>query len=188
MGSRCIPPLLTTTSCLALLAVLACEPTHRFELPDALPAGPVQGHPLPEYRVLAATGDTVALADFAGQPVLINFWATWCLPCVKELPSLVRLHDELAPRGLRFVQVSIDWPPYHRAQEVLDSVGVTWLSLFDSDHHFESTFGWGPAVPKTLLVDRNGRTVVWWEGQLDAAAPRNRAYLEQSLRPPVGSH
>src|SRR3989338_2772175 len=67
------------------------------------------GSRAPAFRVTdLATGDTVALADYSGEVVLLNVWATWCGPCEQEMPSMERLHQELGAAGLKVVAVSID--------------------------------------------------------------------------------
>src|SRR5207249_2723354 len=66
------------------------------------------GAPAPPLELTGLDGAVSRLADFAGRPVVINFWATWCGPCQREMPSLVALHDRLSARGLVILSVSID--------------------------------------------------------------------------------
>jgi len=62
----------------------------------------------PDFKLLSNTGDTVTNADFAGKTTLINFWATWCVPCREEMPMLMELHTEYAPRGFQVVGIALD--------------------------------------------------------------------------------
>src|SRR5690606_36399347 len=68
------------------------------------------GSRAPDYEAFALNGDTVPLSSYRGHVVLLNVWATWCRPCVKEMPAMERLHQELYDRGLRVVAVSVDAP------------------------------------------------------------------------------
>ena len=74
---------------------------------DVRPVRP--GSRAPDFRAVnLATGDTVSLRDYEGNIILLNIWATWCVPCEVEMPSMQRLHELLGPRGLKIVAVSID--------------------------------------------------------------------------------
>lgn len=69
------------------------------------------GSPAPEVLATDSAGRTVRLSDLRGQVVLLNVWATWCVPCQVEMPSMERLYRRLGPEGLRVVAVSIDAAP-----------------------------------------------------------------------------
>ena len=72
------------------------------------------GTPAPNVVARDLEGEPVALDDLEGAVVLLNIWATWCPPCVEEMPSMQRLHEQLAPEGLRVVAVSVDAAPGER--------------------------------------------------------------------------
>ncbi|HUN65981.1 MAG TPA: TlpA disulfide reductase family protein [Bacteroidota bacterium] len=104
-----------------------------------------------------SSGATVTFDKFRGKVTLINFWATWCGPCKKELPDLVSLSQELAPQGVKFIGVSVD-----RAPNVADMVrsfcsehGITYQVLLSNDD-MEAAFGNPRAIPTTVLVDADG--------------------------------
>jgi thiol-disulfide isomerase/thioredoxin len=104
-----------------------------------------------------STGATVTFDQFKGKVTLINFWATWCGPCKKELPDLISLSKELAPKGVKFIGVSVD-----RAPNVVDLVrtfcteqGITYQILLSNDD-MEAAFGNPRAIPTTVLVDADG--------------------------------
>ncbi|MGH7462585.1 MAG: TlpA disulfide reductase family protein, partial [Longimicrobiales bacterium] len=93
-------------SLLPLLALvnLACEaPPERVSI-RALQAGDTA----PKFAAVTLAGDTVSLSALRGRAVLLNVWATWCIPCRDEMPALETLHRERANDGLRVVSVSID--------------------------------------------------------------------------------
>ncbi len=108
------------------------------------------GKPVPMVELQSEDGTAVALKSFSGKTVLLDFWATWCLPCVESLPSLEKLHQEAAPKGL--VMISIDegedskraadlwakrkepWPNFHANEEILKQFpdhGIPYFVLID---------------------------------------------------------
>jgi cytochrome c-type biogenesis protein len=118
------------------------------------------GEVAPAYSAPALNGESVALAGLRGQVVLLNVWATWCIPCRKELPELQQLHQELASRGLRVVGVSVDDGSADRAvAEFVRNFGITYTILRDPAENVSHTFAI-PGVPASFLIDRNGK-VVW---------------------------
>ena len=68
------------------------------------------GHPAPDFELKTLEGDTLRLSDFKGQPVLVNFWATWCGPCIIEFPELVKFQRMYGGRNFRVVTISVDRP------------------------------------------------------------------------------
>ena len=148
---------------------------------EETPDGPEPGELVADYRARTLAGDSLSLLDLRGEVVLLNFWATWCKPCVAEFPDLIELRNELGPRGLRIVGVSVDSRPPEEVQTFLDRHGVDWVNVIDSEWNVDHTFGWARGVPKSMLIDANGRVVVWWWGQLDTRSARNREHFERAL-------
>src|SRR3990170_2290559 len=114
------------------------------------------GSRAPAFRVTdLATGDTVALADYSGEVVLLNVWATWCGPCEQEMPSMERLHRELGPEGLKVVAVSIDDSDANGVRRwVADRNGVIVKKVIGAtewDHPTQK------ALFRRLLADRSTR-------------------------------
>jgi peroxiredoxin len=131
---------------------------------------PVVGEPIPNFDLPDLQGETVRLSDHRGEVLLINFWASWCAPCVEEMPSLERLHRALEPKGLRIVAVSVDddRAVIERFREEHD---LSFLILHDEgasvSHTFE-TFKY----PETYIVDREGRLISKVIGARDWITPR----------------
>ena len=121
----------------------------------------------------------VALEDFRGRVVLVNFWATWCKPCEDEMPAMERLYQRLAPAGFELLAISVGETP-----EVVgpfrDRVGVTFPVLLDED---ESVAGrWQTfAFPESLLVDRDGTILERYVGPRDWDAPAYVARIRNLL-------
>ncbi len=143
------------------------------------PAAP--GQPAPEYHAETLDGLPFALAEFQGDVVLLNIWATWCPPCRIEMPELQQLHRELASRGLRVVGVSVDAAGSERAiRTFLDQLGIDFLIVRDPAERVSTLFG-AYGVPLSVLVDRDG--VIRWRhlGPITAEDPGLRSALEETL-------
>lgn len=122
------------------------------------------GSRAPDFVATDLEGNRVALADLRGQVVFLNIWATWCPPCVEEMPSMQRLYEQLGPEGLRIVGVSID-----AALGSTDSAGRPGgnIRAFVQEHGLTFDIWHDPAgeiqriyrttgVPESFVIDRNG--------------------------------
>lgn len=115
--------------------------------------------PAPETPFLAGNGTAVTLQDFKGRVLLVNFWATWCAPCVKELPSLDELQLKLGGEGLLVMAINQDRGGERVAAPFLKKLDVNRLGLFlDPKMKLGRSFG-VRALPWTILIDREGRVV-----------------------------
>jgi peroxiredoxin len=134
-------------------------------LPGASTAAPAAaslvGQRRPDFTLADAAGNAAAAADFDGQIVLLNFWATWCAPCVEEMPMLARLHDDLAGRGLQVVGIAVDEPA--RARSFADDLGLDYPLLFGQGEAMLVGRRYGNAsgmLPYSVLIDAGG--IVRW--------------------------
>ncbi|HUG39444.1 MAG TPA: TlpA disulfide reductase family protein [Longimicrobiales bacterium] len=110
----------------------------------------------PDYAATTLAGDTVALADLRGAPVLLNVWATWCAPCREEMPDLQAIADEFAAEGLRVVGVSIDQADASaQVQRFVDDYGISFTVLHDPRGRVTRSFR-TIGVPETFLLDGEG--------------------------------
>jgi thiol-disulfide isomerase/thioredoxin len=155
--------------------------------PSAAPMGEALGkftvlgapRPAPEVTLTAHSGNSVALDSFRGHPVLINFWATWCAPCIEEMPSLVRLQAKLA--GLKILAVSEDRQGAAVVDPFVAKNGVEKLAIFldpenDAGHAFQVE-----GLPTSVLIGADGREV----GTLEGAAQWDSAAMLDRLKPYV---
>jgi thiol-disulfide isomerase/thioredoxin len=105
-------------------------------------------------------GSKTTLADFRGRAVLLNLWATWCVPCRTEMPALDRLEAAAGGPSFEVVAVNVDTARLERRAAFLDSVGVKALARYEdpSGDAFETLRKGGKALglPVTMLIDRNG--------------------------------
>jgi thiol-disulfide isomerase/thioredoxin len=104
------------------------------------------------------TGTRLNLARFQGKPLLINFWATWCPPCVKELPELNRFHKDFAPKGWQVIGLAIDGPT--PVKEFLAKVGVGFdlgLAGFGGTELSQALGNEAGGLPFSVVIDAQGR-------------------------------
>ena len=131
--------------------------------------GPQVGMPAPGFTLPDLEGKLHGLADYRGRVVVLNFWATWCPPCIDEMPSLQRLHQALADQGVAVVAVSVD----ERFSDVPDFVqkfNLTFSVLFDEGKKVSRTYQTFK-YPETYILDREGRLKSKVVGPRDWSAP-----------------
>ncbi|HUI20483.1 MAG TPA: TlpA disulfide reductase family protein [Methylocella sp.] len=116
--------------------------------------------PLPELTFSTPEGTTANLADFKGQTVLLNLWATWCVPCRQEMPALDRLQGLRGSKDFSVVAVNIDTARLDRPKAFLEEIGVKNLKLYtDSTAGVFQTLkqdGKVLGLPTTILIDKDG--------------------------------
>ena len=126
------------------------------------------------------SGDEVALADYDGEVVLLNIWATWCAPCVKEMPALQRLHTELADEGLHIVAVSVDDGSLKKVKNFVEEFGLTFTILHDTPRTLERTYQ-TTGLPESFVIDRHGVIIKKIIGAHDWDSPSNVLLLRRLL-------
>lgn len=112
-----------------------------------------------EETFFDAEGNPVTLADFAGKVVLLNFWATWCPPCRKEMPSIDHLAGEMSGDDLAIIALSTDRGEAARIQRFYDEIGVENLAIYRDPRGRTMRAAGVIGLPVTLLLDRQGREV-----------------------------
>jgi len=121
---------------------------------------PATGNPAPVFQAATLEGDTISLKSLEGNPVLLNLWATWCLPCRRETPYLQDVHQRFGSRGLQVVGVSVDSRNGRRDVDAfLQEFGVTYQILHDPEMRSMDVFA-AIGLPATYLIGRDG-TVLW---------------------------
>jgi peroxiredoxin len=141
------------------------------------------GSPAPEFRAVTvdSTPRVRTLADYKGQVVLLNVWATWCGPCRVEMPSMEALHRDFAAKGLRVVAVSIDQiagPPQIR--EFARELGLTFEILHDSAQHIVRAYR-VTGYPQSFVIGRDATVRRKWIGAENWNSPSNRALMTALL-------
>ena len=131
--------------------------------------GPQVGQPVPDFALPGLDGRAYRLNDLRGKVVVLNFWATWCPPCIDEMPSLERLSAALKAKGVEVVAVSVD-ERYSDIGEFVEKFRVTFTVLHDEGKKVSrayQTFKY----PETFILDRDGRLRSKVVGPRDWSAP-----------------
>ena len=108
----------------------------------------------PDFTLKSLDGGNLRLAEYRGQVVLINFWASWCGPCRQEMPLLDRLHHRYADTGFVVLGINVEGDP-DSAQEIVDKTKVTFPILIDDGQKVSELYNL-EAMPSTVVVDRDG--------------------------------
>ncbi len=129
---------------------------------------------LPDLAFHDASGQPKSLADWHGRTVLLNLWATWCVPCRKEMPALDALQAKLGGPDFEVVAVNIDTRNLDKPKSFLQEVGVSHLSYYSDSNAkvFQDLKAIGKAIgmPTTLLVDPNGCEIASLAGPAEWAS------------------
>jgi thiol-disulfide isomerase/thioredoxin len=144
------------------------------------------GSQIPNFRAKELGGPKYkTLADYKGQVILLNIWATWCEPCREEIPSLERLQKAYGDKGLKIVAVSIDdYVPEDSIRRYANNFGVTFEILHDPTHAIERVFQ-TTGYPETFVVGPDGIIRKKIIGPDDWSSLGNRALVAQLLGLPT---
>lgn len=130
-------------------------------------AGPLQNTPAPAWTATDLTGKKVTSADFAGKVVLVNFWATWCLPCLREIPDFIAIQEQYRSRGFVILGISVDEGDNASIQEFITSHQFNYPVL-RPDAGTTQAFGGISGIPASFLIDIKGQIVLHHTGALSA--------------------
>jgi peroxiredoxin len=142
------------------------------------------GAPAPDFNAveIGGSGATKTIADYRGDVVLVNLWATWCVPCVTEMPSIQRLYDRYRDQGFRVVGIAVDDPPYaERVAQFVRDHGLSFEILHEGSGKVEQDYR-ARGIPATYVIGRDGRIRVIRQGASDWDSEASRAVVEQLLR------
>jgi thiol-disulfide isomerase/thioredoxin len=136
--------------------------------------------PAPTISVVDLAGNTVSLSDFAGRLVLINFWATWCEPCLREMPSLERMQSRLGNK-ITVVAISEDRGGSKTVEPFINKLGLKSFKTYldpksDAGRAFKVA-----GLPTSFLIDREGRVLGRVEGAAEWDSPKLLEVLKSVL-------
>jgi len=155
------------------LAVAHAPELHQFRL-----VAFNRPFPAPPFSVPDLNGSETALADFLGKVVLLNFWATWCVPCVKEMPAMERLYQEFKNRPFTVVAVSTDEEGAEKVSAFARKLGLTFSILLDADSQVSKRYG-VKELPSSFLIDPQGRVIAAAKGERDWFSSGAREYVAE---------
>ncbi len=157
---------------------LTSEPTREENLPPV-----AAGEPAPQFTFPFLNGGTASLSDYRGKLVLVNVWATWCPPCIEEMPDLENLSVLMKRDGVPFeiLGVSIDALGGDPVRKWVDRFGLTFPILLDPRGKIKKLYR-TTGVPETFIVDPQGKLVQKIIGPRKWDAPRMVSYLKRIYR------
>jgi thiol-disulfide isomerase/thioredoxin len=151
---------------------------NKLELTEGAPAAPA-------VTFYDKDGKAMSLNDFRGRYVLVNLWATWCGPCINELPSLVRLQAELPQDKITVLPVDLEKHDAQKVVEFLVRTKIEGLPIY-IDRDFSAMKGFGAnELPLTILIDSEGREVARAAGEQKWDHADSVAYLKAVSAPPA---
>ena len=181
-------------ACLLVLTALgapqaADRPPLGGDMKDFVLANPPR--PGPEAGFTDLEGKELSLADFRGKVVVLNLWATWCVPCIKEMPSLQRLSAKMRDRGVAVLALSQDRAGAKLVTPFLEKHGLKTLPVYLDPKGLVLRAIAGRGLPTTVIYDQQGREVGRLEGDAEWDGPHALALIEHVLaqgkdtRPPL---
>jgi peroxiredoxin len=164
--------------------VLAGLPALATLAPATVSAPPERAR---TFTVKSLEGRTLKLDDLLAQgPVLLDFWATWCKPCVKALPEIQDMHERFAPRGLTIIGISADGPRnFSKVRPFAARMGVTYPMALDRTGDLQKAFR-VTGLPTTVLIDTSGVIVSVRQGYRPGEGKELEGLIEPLLPPPSG--
>jgi len=115
---------------------------------------PTVGNLAPNFQLDNLEGESVSLSDFRGKPVMLNFWATWCPPCVSEMPYIQQMYEEWRDKGLILLVIHMGGSP-SQVKEFLQSHNLSLPVLLDINQDVAQKYGI-QYIPTTFFIDKDG--------------------------------
>lgn len=134
----------------------------------------------PDFELSTLSGETVRLSSLRGKVVVLNFWATWCPPCRKEMPSMQRLHELMPADGFVLLAVNIEAQGRATAAEFVKTHHTDFTILFDETGQVRSSYGVAK-YPETFIINPQGQVVEKVIGGINWSEPRVVNYLRSLL-------
>jgi peroxiredoxin len=139
-------------------------------LSSGIRLAPVIGAYAPPFELRTSDGDLLRLADLTGNPVIINFWATWCEPCKLEMPELEQLYTDYAADGLRIIGVNLSESP-QAVNQWRETFGLTFDLVLDADGAIAALYQLR-GQPSTYVLSPQGMITQVFYGAVDVATLR----------------
>jgi peroxiredoxin len=123
----------------------------------------------PEVRFTALSGENFSTSELRGKVVLVNFWASYCAPCIQEMPKIVDTHNKFAPRGFETVAVAVRQDNPGRVAHFAASRALPFKVALDSSGEIAKRFGNVRITPTSFLIDKQGHVLKRYRGAPDWA-------------------
>lgn len=125
------------------------------------------GDSTPDFELMSVSGEKVSLGSLRGRAVLLNLWATWCAPCLHEMPELAALHQQFAGRGLVVVGMNVERAPPSKVQAFVSQRQIPFAVWLDPEMRTADALR-VVGLPATFVIDRRGRIVLRRNGAITA--------------------
>lgn len=146
---------LLPTLALVCLSVLGCD--------QAINTSKTSSYP--EFQISELSGKVTTQADLAGKVVVINFWATSCTTCVKEMPHMIEVYKEFAPQGLDFLAIAMSYDPPMYVMNFAKTRSLPFRVAMDSEGKAAKAFGKIELTPTTIILNHEGKVLKTYVGE-----------------------
>lgn len=126
--------------------------------------------PAPEVTFSSISGEKVPMQSLRGKVVMVNFWATSCVTCVKEMPAMVETYNKYKDRGLDFVAVAMSYDPPNYVLNYAQTRKLPFKVALDTQGDVAKSFGDVQLTPTTFVIDKDGQIIKRYVGEPDFAA------------------
>ena len=140
--------------------------------------------PAPDFTFPGLDGKMVRLADYRGKVVLVNIWATWCKPCVDEMPSMEKLYRKFKGEDFEILAVSIDAPGLKVVAPFMKKYNLTFPALIDSEGAVKTVYGI-TGVPESFIIDQQGILIKKIVGPVNWATPNIFRFFSELIGKPM---
>jgi len=165
----------------ALLAVVVALALGLQSLQDSA----ATGYEAADFELPGLDGEQYKLSDYRGKVVFLNMWATWCPPCIAEMPSIEALHRRFRDRDLVVLAVSADSEGEKVVAPMVRDLGVSFPILLDTEGTLPPRYG-VTGYPETFVIGRDGRVLEHFIGPTDWSSTARVNYFDGLLRQPTG--
>ena len=168
---------------LALLVVLAVVVGGAVYIYSNLPTAStaVVGAPAPDFKLTDTKGNQVALADLRGKVVLVNLWATWCPPCIEEMPSMEKLNQLMAGEDFVMLAVNAEKDGRTVVPAFLKKTPYNFTILYDDEAIVQALYG-VYKFPESFIIRKDGTIAEKIIGPINWASPKTIDYLKSLTR------
>ncbi|MGM0677600.1 MAG: TlpA family protein disulfide reductase [Pseudomonadota bacterium] len=174
-----LPPLLSLALIAGGMTLTATSLAPAAAQADSgLTGGGMQGQQRPDFKLPDMDGESRHISEWDDRVVLVNFWATWCPPCRKEMPLFVEIQEEYEEQGLTIVGVALD--EHQAVSDFIDTYGINFPVLIGEDAAMDVASAYGNrygSLPYSVLLDRDGKVRYIHAGEL------KRGTLEREMKP-----
>tara|TARA_A100001515_G_scaffold132335_1_gene120703 strand:+ start:59 stop:571 length:513 start_codon:yes stop_codon:yes gene_type:complete len=136
----------------------------------------------PDFTLRDTKGKKVSLADYKGRVVLINFWATWCAPCIYEIPHLEKIYKEMKGEGVVVLGINLDEPRnISGIKPLAKKLGITYPVLLDSNKSVASLYNPDIVLPFNVIISPKGEVYAYFAGYYPGMENEVKKAIEEAI-------